>query len=225
MNWKNKLFFWSEGVLKQVRTPLLLKELAWRGIVFAIKCGESHPISFALRPVLSHPRSKTALGILMTVVVLVTAVWGPLPMTVDAGGKWELPVIPESEVSVETEESVVVPVEKFRLSQGYSWLHQGVDMAAKKGDEVRPFMAGQVISVKGDRWGYGQHVIVGHEGGFESLYAHLSKVNVAEGDKVTTDSILGEVGSTGRSTGPHLHLEIRQEGKLVNPKTVLGMKP
>ena len=145
-------------------------------------------------------------------------------MAADAGGKWELPVIPEGEVGVVTEESVVVPIEKFRLSQGYSWIHPGADMAAKKGEVVKPIMAGWVIEVKKERWGYGQHVIVGHKNGFQSLYAHLSKINVVKGDEVTTETALGEVGSTGRSTGPHLHLEIRQEGKLVNPKTVLGMR-
>lgn len=224
MKWNDRLIAWAQKTINQLGSPLLLKELAWRGVVFVVKCGRSNPISFAIRPVLSHPKGKTILGMAIAMMVLATSIWGPIPTAADAGGRWELPVIPEGKISPVTVESVVLPVENFRISQGYGWLHSGVDMAAKKGEAVKSVMAGQIIAVKRERWGYGQHVIVGHKNGYESLYAHLSKISVAEGDRVTTDSVLGEVGSTGRSTGPHLHLEIRQEGKLVNPKTVLGMK-
>lgn len=223
MNWKNKLFSWSERILKQVQSPLLAKEMAWRGVVFAAKCGASNPVSFALRQVAMHPRWRAVMGVAIAITTGAAAVWGPIPTGVDAGGKWGVPDVLAGEISLKTEESVVEPVENYRVSQGYGWLHSGVDMAAKKGEEIKPVMAGVVVKTEKDRWGYGQHVIVEHKNGFQTLYAHLSKIEVKVGDEVATDSVLGEVGSTGRSTGPHLHLEIRQNGRLVNPAQILGI--
>jgi murein DD-endopeptidase MepM/ murein hydrolase activator NlpD len=67
-------------------------------------------------------------------------------------------------------------------------------------------------------------IVVSHGPEFESLYAHLSKINVFVGQEVNTGTIIGLSGSTGRSTGPHLHLEIHQDGKLINPALILGVK-
>ncbi|OGK56832.1 hypothetical protein A3J15_01910 [Candidatus Roizmanbacteria bacterium RIFCSPLOWO2_02_FULL_38_10] len=69
--------------------------------------------------------------------------------------------------------------------------------------------------------GYGCHVRINHANGYESLYAHLSQINVAVGNGVAKGQTIGRVGSTGRSTGPHLHFEVRQSGKLVNPLSFL----
>lgn len=189
-------------------------------ITLALKKG-SDPVSFVLRPIFAHKRVNFGIGVVMAGLALIMGGVGPLPE--NAGGKFELMVVPEAEVSVVTTESAQVPVEKYRVSQGYHRFHPGVDLAAKIGEPVKPVSTGVVAVVKRDRINYGNHIVVDHENGERTLYAHLSKMNVVEGEKVTTETVIGEVGSTGRSTGPHLHLEIREDGKRVNPKSVLGL--
>lgn len=110
-----------------------------------------------------------------------------------------------------------VPVVEFRVTQKFNWRHTGIDLAAKVGSEIRPVVSGKVVKVEKNWIGYGFHVVVEHEDGHETLYAHMSKISVGEGQMVDKQTVLGEVGSTGNSTGPHLHLEVRRGGKLVNP--------
>jgi len=120
---------------------------------------------------------------------------------------------------LETEQSVRLPVDSFIVTQGYSFFHPGLDLAAIKGSPVYPIMDGKVIAVSLGRFGYGNHVLIDHGSGLKSLYAHLAKIEVKEGEKISRDSIVGLIGSTGMSTGPHLHLQIFQDGKWVNPRT------
>ena len=70
-------------------------------------------------------------------------------------------------------------------------------------------------------WGYGNHLIVNHGHGYTTVYAHLSRFAVANGTKVKRGQLIGYVGSTGRSTGPHLHYEVRLDGRAVNPTPFL----
>lgn len=122
------------------------------------------------------------------------------------------------EMEVTTEKSIRLPMESFTITQGYRLFHPGIDIAAPKGTPVYPIMDGMVTSVGRERFAYGNHVIIEHGGGLRSLYAHLAKIEVKEGEKVAKDSILGLLGSTGWSTGPHLHLQIEQNGHWVNPR-------
>lgn len=94
--------------------------------------------------------------------------------------------------------------------------HDGIDLAARSGTEVRPFRPGEVV-FSGWQSGYGQVVIVRHDDGLETLYGHNSKNLVQVGDRVTENTPLALVGSTGRSTGPHLHFEVRRHGRAVDP--------
>lgn len=166
---------------------------------------------------------KRWVGLAMAIMAVVAAIWGPFPtLAADTGGAG-LAILPEGAIEVVTEETAQVPVENYRVSQGYYFFHPGVDLAAKTGEPVKPVAKGKVILVAHDRWNYGNQVIIDH-GEYQSLYGHLSKINVAEGQEVDTETVLGEVGSSGRSTGPHLHLEIREGNKTVNPKTVLDIK-
>ena len=120
-----------------------------------------------------------------------------------------------------TKQSIRLPLESFILSQGYSFFHPGIDLASIKGAPVYPIMNGSVVLVSYGRVGYGNHVLVDHGNGRQSLYAHLAKIEVEEGEKVTLDSILGLIGSTGRSTGPHLHLQIFDNNNWINPRVFL----
>jgi flagellar protein FlgJ len=114
-----------------------------------------------------------------------------------------------------------------RVSSAYGWrsdpfrgqakFHGGIDLAAKYGTEVPAAAAGTVVSA-GDQGGYGLTVVVRHPNGFESRYAHLSSLAVREGDTVGQGQQVGRVGSTGRSTGPHLHFEVTQAGRRVDPE-------
>ena len=94
--------------------------------------------------------------------------------------------------------------------------HKGIDFAGKIGTELYAVAPGRVISA-GERSGYGTTVEVDHGLGFTTLYAHLSKVIVSRGDWVRPGTVIGLGGSSGRSTGPHLHYEIRYKGTPFNP--------
>jgi murein DD-endopeptidase MepM/ murein hydrolase activator NlpD len=101
-------------------------------------------------------------------------------------------------------------------------LHPGFDIAAPTGTQVGAARGGEIVHA-GPAGTYGNLVIVRHEDGFETRYAHLSEVHVKKGDRVETGQDVGAVGSTGHSTGPHLHFEIRREGKTLDPKPYLPL--
>ncbi len=128
----------------------------------------------------------------------------------------------EASSLIKTTESVRLPVEPLILTQGYLAGHSALDIKGQKGDPIHPMMKGKVIESIHGSSGYGNYVRVDHGSGLESLYAHMSKIKAYTGETVTTDSIIGEVGSTGRSTGNHLHFEIIDQGRKINPLTVIG---
>jgi len=94
--------------------------------------------------------------------------------------------------------------------------HRGVDIDAKRGVSIRAAMEGKVI-FSGWMGGYGRLVVINHPNGWKTRYAHNSKNLVKKGDYVNTGQVVAKVGSTGRSTGDHLHFETWQNGKLINP--------
>ena len=98
--------------------------------------------------------------------------------------------------------------------------HNGLDIAAGHGTLVGASRAGRVVFT-GWNGGYGRSVIIEHDKGYKTLYGHLSKINVRQGQSVTAGKIIGRVGSTGLSTGPHLHFTLWHNGKLINPMDVL----
>lgn len=101
-------------------------------------------------------------------------------------------------------------------TQYYSGSHRGVDIANKIGTPIYAYKAGKVIYAKWQN-GYGYLVRIQHEGGIVTYYAHLSAFNVKEGDTVAAGQKIAEMGSTGWSTGPHLHFEIRVNNVPINP--------
>jgi murein DD-endopeptidase MepM/ murein hydrolase activator NlpD len=94
--------------------------------------------------------------------------------------------------------------------------HKGVDLAAPEGMSVPAALPGKVISA-GYESGYGNTVLIQHGNGLQTRYGHLGSINVKKGDVVASESVLGTVGNTGRSTGPHLHFEVIHMGKPVDP--------
>ena len=94
--------------------------------------------------------------------------------------------------------------------------HRGIDFAGKIGTELMAVAPGRVVSA-GERVGYGTTVEIDHGLGFTTLYAHLSQIKVSRGDWVRPGTVIGLAGSSGRSTGPHLHYEIRYKGSPFDP--------
>lgn len=143
----------------------------------------------------------------------------------------ERPLGPASELpELRDAPRLALPVSGARATSGYGArfdpiqhkeiTHPGFDLAAKTGTEVTAAADGTVTHA-GPAGTYGNLVIVSHPSGYETRYAHLSKVDVAVGDKVTAGTRVGAVGTTGYSTGPHLHFELRHDGKPIDPEPLL----
>lgn len=96
-------------------------------------------------------------------------------------------------------------------------MHNGMDFTANTGSPVYATGDGVVARADNSASGFGNHVVIRHGFGYESLYAHLSKYNCRPGQKVKRGDVIGYVGSTGRSEGPHCHYEVHKDGKVVNP--------
>ena len=122
------------------------------------------------------------------------------------------------------------PLPDARVSSGYRWrrnpttgqrtFHRGIDLVAPLGTEVRAPLKAEVIFA-GPDGDHGNVVVLRHGGGLETRYSHLHEVRVKPGQQLTAGTTLGLVGSTGRSTGPHLHLELRDQGRTVDPAPLL----
>lgn len=110
----------------------------------------------------------------------------------------------------------------FSLSQYFAWYHPGIDIPNPRMPAINASDGG-VVTVAGwpDNFGYGNRVVVDHGNGYQTLYAHLSNIYVTIGQRVSRGQTIGQMGSTGRSTGPHLHYEIRFKGIAVNPLAIL----
>ncbi len=108
------------------------------------------------------------------------------------------------------------------ITQRFAWYHKGVDIANKSAPDVLAADAGKVI-VAGwpDNYGYGNRVMIDHGNGYVTLYAHLSLIYVKVGQTVARGAAIGKMGSTGRSTGTHLHFEVIKSGTHLNPLSVL----
>lgn len=100
--------------------------------------------------------------------------------------------------------------------------HTGIDLAVAKGTPIRASKGGTVITAGWSNT-YGNYVIISHSGGYQTLYAHMTKYTVKKGQVVNQGELIGYVGSTGYSTGPHLHFSVYKNGNLVNPLTVVKL--
>ena len=108
-----------------------------------------------------------------------------------------------------------------QITQQTSWFHPGaIDISSDVGDPVLAAKKGTVVKTEKLTGGYGWYIVLDHQG-ITSLYAHLSAINVYEGDIVEKGQKIGEIGVTGRSTGPHLHFETKENGQPVDPLALL----
>lgn len=107
------------------------------------------------------------------------------------------------------------------ISTHFSFFHPGIDIATSLGTPIHPLAPGVVIDAGFNYWGLGLMVVVDHGSGYQSLYGHMGKILVEKGQKVTPADILGEVGITGHTTGPHTHLQISKDSIDIDPQTLL----
>lgn len=156
-----------------------------------------------------------------TAIERTAPVSGPAVGTAEAVSGYSSP-IPQRGISVPSR----MPLEGAALTSGFGMRnhpvlggrrqHQGIDLAASTGTPV--FATGDGVVGRADLYStYGLFISIEHGASMETRYAHLSRLAVAAGDTVKKGDLIGYVGSTGRSTGPHLHYEVRVEGLAVNP--------
>ncbi|MBS4201330.1 M23 family metallopeptidase [Bacillus sp. FJAT-49732] len=103
------------------------------------------------------------------------------------------------------------------MGQRWGSLHKGIDIARPSNYTIKAADHGVVVSAGWDNGGYGNKIVIDHQNGFRTVYAHLSSISVSAGQKVEKGSAIGIMGSTGNSTGTHLHFEVYQNGQLRNP--------
>ena len=143
--------------------------------------------------------------------------------------------VPDAELDWVTRQEIngdlfIRPLKRYYLSSPYGWrpspftgkrsFHNGIDMASPEGTAVRPALIGKVSST-GFNSVYGNYIIIAHHSGYKTLYAHLSSINCVKGQSVGLNTIIGRVGSTGQSTGPHLHFTVYKNGKTVSPFSLM----
>jgi hypothetical protein len=96
-------------------------------------------------------------------------------------------------------------------------MHEGIDFAAPAGTAIQATGNGRVVKIENKRSGYGKSILIDHGYGYQTLYAHMREVKVRQGEKVKKGQLIGLIGSTGTSTAPHCHYEVRKDGRPVNP--------
>ena len=126
------------------------------------------------------------------------------------------------------------PVKKARITSRFGMrrhptlkrrkMHKGTDFGGPKGRRVHATGPGRVLKAGRGGGGVGIQVVIEHPGGWVSRYFHLSKVDVKAGSRVRQGQLIGRVGSTGRSTGPHLHFQVEYNGKAINPEAIIGRR-
>ncbi len=154
--------------------------------------------------------------------------------TLAASERWLAGLVDGYAVEITVPDLTILAVEPVRGidSSGFGWredpinrskkFHKGADYRADRGTPV--YAAGDgVIVFCGRQSGYGKVIYVDHGGGLITRYAHLSSIDVTRGDVVSGDAMIGKVGSTGRTTGPHLHFEVRLDGRAVDPNLALEL--
>jgi murein DD-endopeptidase MepM/ murein hydrolase activator NlpD len=187
------------------------------------KTRKSHPLSKLLRPVLQHKQVQAMIGVQLAGAVMLVSTASAAPGPFETFPEAEVSVISEPLVVATTNERFGVPVNVIGVSQGYHRFHRGVDLRAPLGDLIYPVAEGRVTEVVKGRFGYGHYVLIEHEDGYASLYAHMGKVAVKLGQEVGQETALGRVGMTGWTTGSHLHLEMYHNGTAINPRQVLSV--
>src|SRR3989344_3525771 len=199
---------------------LLLPYQIFRLLVPAKKPGRpgSHPLSKVRRHAFEAKRSKRMGGAAILIGLLLTGSLSRLAVANELGSDGTLLASPEPVVI--PQKTLYSPLDGV-LAQGFHGLHRGIDVLAPFGSDINPIADGQVVEVSYGRLGWGNTVVIAHAYGLRSRYAHLNEIRVKPGDLINQSRGLGTIGLTGWTTGPHLHLEIYQNGRAIDPLTIL----
>lgn len=204
--------------------------------IFAYNTESSNHLSKILRPWFEHQRIRGVFGFTLILSLLIFGIFGTSVSSssnsvfasfssnidIDNSEEAEISVVETpKEAVVITEKRFQMPVALISASQGFQNYHPGVDLRAEYGSPIKPIADGVVSDVYRSKYGYGQSIYINHAEGYSSLYAHVQRIAVEAGSGVDEKTIIAEVGLTGYTTGPHLHLEIYKEEKAVNPKYFL----
>lgn len=190
----------------------------WNKIVVFFYLKLAKPASFYCRKIFEFKKINQALGFL---ILFFSFLAGTLPVTLTSVRTLfdtnSIRLRPAA-VELTTQKSLQKPLGIFKITKGYSFFHPATDFATEAGSAVLAILPGMVEKVSFGRFGYGNYVVVNHGSGLKSLYAHLVKINVKEKQLLDKETILGFVGSSGWSSGPHLHLEIWEDSRKINPQ-------
>lgn len=193
-------------------------------ISFKTSVGGRHILSLWASNIFEKSGIKQLFGLNLVAAVLFTGIITPQASDVLSELEVENRVTSTPIVAhTTTETTYELPLVGFRISQLFNYWHPGIDMTAPLGTPVYAIEAGVVEVLDDTFFGYGKHVIVGHDRGIKSLYAHLSEFATFQGKQIARGELIGRVGSTGWSTGNHLHIEIHQSGLPINPFEVLPL--
>lgn len=192
-------------------------------------------IKFGHNQVKSRPRlrlaAKVVLGLMLVFLVSrqISSVIAQKKADLVVNGQR---ILVTSEVSEKPETVIVQKVDLKRspfetrqpvdgyISQGFRFSHRATDIAASYGSAIHPLGAGRVIFAGRVFDGHGNVVIIDHGDNFKSAYAHLDKIYVGVGNTIETETTIGTVGMTGRTTGPHVHLEVYDNEVAIDPATI-----
>ena len=206
------------GNVRQLGAGQKLKIPSIDGIIYTVKSGDS--LSSIAQA------NKIKLEVLLDVNELASE-------TLTAGQQLFLPGVGLDQKTLQSRmgELFILPISaSFRWSSSYGWradpftgvqsFHTGVDMACPEGTPILAAMSGKISDVGSNRT-YGNYIIINHGNGYQTLYAHMSKTIAKKGQWVSQGTKIGLVGSTGYSTGPHLHFMVYKNGNRIDPMTVL----
>lgn len=181
----------------------------------------SHLLSWFLRPLFESRRMRAIVGANLAASIIIVHSMPPIGGSIPTEPV-EVAVLSAEDIQVITEKTFRFPLDNFLgYSQGFSQFHPGIDIRSPLGSDIHPAADGTVSQVEIGVVGYGHKVMVKHDNGFETLYAHMNNIYVKEGDHVTKETVLGTIGLTGWTTGPHLHFEVHTKNGVINPKQIL----
>jgi murein DD-endopeptidase MepM/ murein hydrolase activator NlpD len=208
------------NMVKRRRTPLLEPIIPTTEIVNK-KYRKGSFLGKFFRHVFEHKNIKKALATNFAILSMATSLV-PQGIDVQAQAPVASPTtVIGTQVVLSTERGIQYPTSTVRITQRYHIFHPGLDLDGLTGDSIKPIKPGRVVAIERSKFAYGNSVIIDHGNQVTSLYAHLSKIEVVEGQDVTMNTEIGKMGATGRSFGDHLHLEVRDHGKAINPLSVL----
>lgn len=183
---------------------------------------KSNLLSRLFRPLFENRRRMSMIiGTQLSAAAVFVGSLGPIGGDVFPA-QVEITTLSQETIKVLTETTYRFPVPNQKgLSQGFHSGHPGIDIRAERGSDIYAVANGTVIEVEMGVFGYGHKVVIQHENGLTTLYGHMDNVYVKQDQEVTKETVVGKIGMTGWTTGPHLHFEIHTDKGAIDPKQLL----